>query len=46
MTNKKRSFTKIKVDRLEFLGGGSSNTEKKTEEPTFQEFDADEDIPF
>ena len=42
----KRSFTKVKVDRLEFLGGGNSNTEKKTEEPTFQEFDADEDIPF
>lgn len=43
----KRSFTKIKVDRIEFQkGGGSSNTEKKTEEPSFQEFDTDEDIPF
>lgn len=40
----KRSFTKVKVDRLEFLGG--ANTEKKTEEPSFQEFDTDEDIPF
>lgn len=42
----RRSYTKVKVDRLEFLGGGNSNTEKKVEEPTFQEFDADEDIPF
>lgn len=44
----KRSFTKIKVDRIEFQkGGGNSNTEKKVEEPTFQEFDViDEDIPF
>ena len=43
----KRSFTKIKVDRIEFQkGGGSSNTEKKAEEPTFEEFDTDEDIPF
>ena len=44
----KRSYTKVKVDRLEFLGGGNSNVEKKVEDPTFQEFDAidDEDIPF
>ena len=43
----KRSFTKVKIDRIEFQkGGGNSNTEKKVEEPTFQEFDADEDIPF
>lgn len=44
----KRSFTKVKVDRIEFQkGGGNSNTEKKVEDPTFQEFDAiDEDIPF
>ena len=44
----KRSFTKVKVDRIEFQkGGGNSNTEKKVEEPTFQEFDVtDEDIPF
>lgn len=40
----KRSFTKVKVDRLEFLGGAA--TEKKTDEPQFQEFDTDEDIPF
>ena len=44
----KRSFTKVKIDRIEFQkGGGNSNIEKKVEEPTFQEFDAiDEDIPF
>lgn len=47
----KRSFTKIKVDRIEFQkGGGSSNTEKKTNTDTlefadFQEVNDDE-IPF
>ena len=45
----KRSFTKVKVDRLEFLGGAT--TEKKTNADTleftdFQEVDNDEDIPF
>ena len=40
----KRSFTKVKVDRLEFLS--NATTEKKTDEPQFQEFDTDEDIPF
>ena len=45
----KRSFTKVKVDRLEFLGGAT--TEKKTNTDTleftdFQEVDNDEDIPF
>lgn len=44
----KRSFTKVKVDRLEFLG--SATTEKKTNTDTleftdFQEVDND-DIPF
>lgn len=44
----KRSFTKVKVDRLEFLG--SATTEKKTSTDTleftdFQEVDNDE-IPF
>ena len=44
----KRSFTKVKIDRLEFLGG--STTEKKTNTDTleftdFQEVN-DEDIPF
>ena len=45
----KRSFTKVKVDRLEFLG--SATTEKKASADTleftdFQEVDSDEDIPF
>ena len=40
----KRSITKVKVDRLEFLGGATA--EKKTEELNFQEVDVDEDIPF
>ena len=45
----KRSFTKVKVDRLEFLG--SATTEKKTNADTleftdFQEVNDDEDIPF
>ena len=45
----KRSFTKVKVDRLEFLGGAT--TEKKTNTDTleftdFQEVDNEEDIPF
>ena len=45
----KRSFTKVKVDRLEFLG--SATTEKKANADTleftdFQEVDNDEDIPF
>ena len=45
----KRSFTKVKVDRLEFLGG--STTEKKANTDTleftdFQEVNDDEDIPF
>ena len=45
----KRSFTKVKVDRLEFLSGAT--TEKKTNTNTleftdFQEVDNDEDIPF
>ena len=45
----KRSFTKVKVDRLEFLS--NTTTEKKTNTDTleftdFQEVDNDEDIPF
>ena len=45
----KRSFTKVKVDRLEFLS--NATTEKKTNTDTleftdFQEVDNDEDIPF
>lgn len=45
----KRSFTKVKVDRLEFLSNAA--TEKKTNTDTleftdFQEVNDDEDIPF
>ena len=45
----KRSFTKVKVDRLEFLS--NATTEKKANADTleftdFQEVDDDEDIPF
>ena len=45
----KRSFTKVKADRLEFLSGAT--TEKKTNTNTleftdFQEVNDDEDIPF
>ena len=39
----KRSFTKVKVDRLEFLGGNTS--ENKGQSKDFQEIDTD-DIPF
>ena len=42
----KRSFTKVKVDRLEFQKGGVSNTERKEiSEPSFEIIDS-EDIPF
>ena len=43
----RRSFTKVKVDRLEFLAGNSNN-ENKTNANTldFQEVGNDEDIPF
>lgn len=46
----KRSFTKVKVDRLEFLGGNSNtNTENKQSNEykieEFNDFDEDE-IPF
>ena len=43
----KRSFTKVKVDRLEFLASNSNNESKSnTNEPEFQEIDGDDDIPF
>ena len=43
----KRSFTKVKVDRLEFLAGNSNNENKSNaNEPEFQEIDGDDDIPF
>ena len=43
----RRSFTKVKVDRLEFLASNSNN-ENKTNANTldFQEVGNDEDIPF
>ena len=42
----KRSFTKVKVDRLEFQKGGASNTERKeATTPSFEVID-NEDIPF
>lgn len=43
----KRSYTKIKVDRLEFLGGNNSNNENNvdTSNGDFQAID-DDDIPF
>ena len=44
---KRRSFTKVKVDRLEFLASNNNN-ENKTNAKTldFQEVGNDEDIPF
>ena len=45
----RRSFTKVKVDRLEFLGGGSSNTEnKQNDEYKIEEFNdfTEDEIPF
>lgn len=44
----KRSFTKVKVDRLEFLGGNSNTENKQNNEYKIEEFnDFDEDeIPF
>ena len=44
--DERRSFTKVKVDRLEFLA--SNNNENKTNANTldFQEVGNDEDIPF
>ena len=45
--DERRSFTKVKVDRLEFLAGNNNN-ENKTNANTldFQEVGNDEDIPF
>ena len=38
-------FTKVKVDRLEFLAGNNNN-ENKANNLEFQEVGNDEDIPF
>ena len=48
--DEKRSYTKVKIDRLEFLAG-SNNAENKPNEKVlefdnFQEVGNDEDIPF
>ena len=48
--DEKRSYTKVKVDRLEFLAG-SNNVESKSNDKVlefdnFQEVGNDEDIPF
>ena len=44
----RRSFTKVKVDRLEFLASNSNNENKNTASDfgNFQEVGNDEDIPF
>ena len=43
----RRSFTKVKVDRLEFLASNNNaNTESKANNIEFQEVGDDEDIPF
>ena len=45
--DEKRSFTKVKVDRLEFLASNNNaNTESKANNIEFQEVGDDEDIPF
>ena len=43
----KKSFTKVKVDRLEFLAGNSNNENKaNTNTLEFQQVDDNDDIPF
>ena len=43
----KRSFTKVKVDRLEFLSGNSNTENKQNNEYKIEEFNVDDDeIPF
>ena len=43
----KKSFTKVKVDRLEFLAGNSNNENKANANTLeFQEVDDNDDIPF
>ena len=45
--DEKRSYTKVKVDRLEFLASNNNaNTESKANNIEFQEVGDDEDIPF
>ena len=40
----KKSFTKVKVDRLEFLGGGKQEDHDPTGK--FKEVEIDDDLPF
>ena len=43
----KKSFTKVKVDRLEFLAGNNNNENKANANTLeFQEIDDNDDIPF
>ena len=43
----KKSFTKVKVDRLEFLAGNANNENKANANTLeFQEIDDNDDIPF
>ena len=45
--DERRSFTKVKVDRLEFLASNSNNENKNNANTLdFQEVGNDEDIPF
>ena len=45
--DEKRSFTKVKVDRLEFLAGNSNNENKVNANTLeFQQIDDNDDIPF
>ena len=42
----KRSFTKVKVDRLEFLSSSNNEVKETSNTLEFQEVDDNEDIPF
>ena len=42
----KRSFTKVKIDRLEFLASNNNENKANASDSGFQEIDGDDDIPF
>ena len=42
----KRSFTKVKIDRLEFLASNNNENKANASDLRFQEIDGDDDIPF
>ena len=42
----KRSFTKVKIDRLEFLASNNNENKTNASDLGFQEIDGDDDIPF